>query len=75
MFFEGPHSPRCARLHWALRDATINDHPMPENLDWKQPDRMVPISPNMGVVAERHKALNWICGFGDYDWDDVDTPT
>ncbi|HDS1213045.1 TPA: DUF4272 domain-containing protein [Shewanella algae] len=35
------------------------------------------ISPDIdrGVVLERHYALNWLIGFENSDWDEVDTPT
>lgn len=38
---------------------------------------MVPVTQSaaVGVVAERHHALNWLVRFMDADWDDVDTPT
>jgi len=54
-------------LHWAVRDAQLNNKPVPKNLDG-------------GVVMERHHALNWLIGYsgGDYraqDWDDITTDT
>jgi hypothetical protein len=64
-------------IHWAIRDAWIHKRPIPEDLDWASGAKMVPVSecPAIGVVAERHHALNWLIRFGDADWDDVDTPT
>lgn len=50
------------RLHWAVRQARLDEKPAPAGLD-------------PGVVAERHHALNWLTRFEDADWDDVDTPT
>ena len=50
------------RLHWCVRDAQINQKPVPEGL--------LP-----GVVTERHRALNWLVRFENADWDDVDMPT
>jgi hypothetical protein len=64
-------------IHWAVRDTWIHKRPIPEDLDWASGAKMVPVSecPVVGVVAERHHALNWLIRFGDADWDDVDTPT
>jgi len=50
------------RFHWAVRQAQINKQPPPMKLE-------------LGVVSERHYALNWLTRFEDKDWDDVDTPT
>jgi hypothetical protein len=64
-------------LHWAIRDAWIHQRPIPANLDWSGQAEMIPVGQcaAVGVVAERHHALNWLIRFGDADWDDVDTPT
>ena len=50
------------QLHWALRDAELHHRPPPQGIDH-------------GVVMERHHALNWLCRYGDYEWDDVATDT
>ncbi|MED5371583.1 MAG: DUF4272 domain-containing protein [Myxococcota bacterium] len=50
------------RLHWAVREAHRSGTPMPADLDGS-------------VILERHTALNWICGWHDADWDQIDTPT
>ncbi len=50
------------RYHWAVRDASINDEPIPAGLD-------------SGVVMERHYALNWLIGYLGQAWDDVSTDT
>jgi hypothetical protein len=50
------------RLHWAVRQARLDETDPPANLE-------------SGVIAERHYALNWLTGFEDAEWDDVDTPT
>lgn len=65
------------RIHWALRQAWLGGEPIPENLDWKRPTKMVPPAPTAAgaVVEQRHYVLNWLVRFGDADWDDVDTPT
>ncbi len=64
-------------IHWAIRDAYIHKRPAPANLDWSSDAPMVPVTQSaaVGVVAERHHALNWLVRFMDADWDDVDTPT
>jgi len=48
--------------HWEARDARINSKPMPANLD-------------IGIIHERHHAINWIIGYGGLPWDDVTTDT
>ena len=65
------------RIHWTLRDSYLNNRPLPTNLNWAQPDDWVPAnaSASVGVVEQRHHALNWLANFMDADWDDVDTPT
>jgi len=65
------------RLHWAIRDAYINGRQLPANLDWASSNDWVPANASaaVGVVAERHYALNWLTNFMDAEWDDVDTPT
>lgn len=48
--------------HWKVRDAQINDKPIPDDLD---PE----------VVFERHYAFNWVIGYAGQDWDDITTDT
>ncbi len=50
------------QAHWSVRDAQINDRPVPDGL-------------NPGVVYERHYALNWLTGYEGSEWDDVATDT
>jgi len=50
------------QMHWAVRDARLNDKPVPNGYD-------------AGVVQERHYALNWLIGYSGQDWDDVSTDT
>jgi hypothetical protein len=47
--------------HWRVRDARLNDKPMPEELD-------------PGIVYERRYAASWLMGWGE-DWDNVPTDT
>jgi hypothetical protein len=66
------------RQHWAIRDAFLAERQIPADLDWTSgaEPMYVPGCPAAGVVAERHRALNWLIRFGDEDdWDAVDTPT
>ncbi len=65
------------KIHWAIRDAFINQKGIPENLDWRSQERTpVEQCPVVGVVEQRHHALNWILNFmNPTNWDDVDTPT
>lgn len=52
------------RLHWMARQARLDRQEPPGGLD-------------SSVIQERHHALNWLLGFGNFDvaWDDIDTPT
>ena len=50
------------RYHWALVDAELYDTAKPQGL----------LAP---VVEERHRALNWLIGYQDQDWDEVTTDT
>jgi hypothetical protein len=65
------------RLHWAIRDAWIGGRFIRSDLDWSagKPDVPPTQSAAVGVVEQRHHALNWLTRYGDADWDDVDTPT
>lgn len=50
------------RLHWAVRQA-------------RQDQQLHLGEIQSGVVYERHYALNWLTGFEQAEWDQVDTPT
>jgi hypothetical protein len=50
------------RLHWATRQAEIENKPPPGGL-------------NSGVVQEWHYAINWLTRYCDQEWDDVATDT
>lgn len=67
------------RVHWAIRDAYLHqDGMIPVGLDWSQNDDWVPVnlSAEVGVVEQRHHALNWLVNFLEPEnWDNVDTPT
>jgi Domain of unknown function (DUF4272) len=66
-----------ARIHWAIRDAYINNKLMPCNLDWSVNNEMLPVTQCVatGVVEERHHTLKWLIHLGNADWDDIDTST
>ncbi len=49
------------RLHWAARNANLNNQPMPANLD-------------LSIITERHYAINWATFYAD-DWDEITTDT
>ena len=49
------------RTHWAIRDAQIKGKPIPAGL-------------KVGVVVERHYALNWLVLYDD-EWDEITTDT
>ncbi|WP_296615227.1 DUF4272 domain-containing protein [Sphingomonas sp.] len=49
-------------LHWAARDAQINERPREQNVD-------------LEIIQERHHAINWVIGYGALDWDEVTTDT
>jgi len=48
--------------HWEARDARIHNRPMPANLD-------------IGIIQERHHAINWVIGYDSLPWDEVTTDT
>ena len=48
--------------HWEARDARIHSKPMPANLD-------------IGIIQERHHAINWVIGYDGLPWDEVTTDT
>lgn len=50
------------RYHWAVRQAGLDGDRPPASLD-------------PGVTMERHHALNWLIGYNNSDWDDVETDT
>ncbi|MCH5690836.1 DUF4272 domain-containing protein [Niabella sp. W65] len=45
------------RLHWATKNANLNNEPMPAGL-------------NLGIIMERHYAINWLTYYAD-EWDSV----
>jgi len=49
------------RLHWAARNADLNDQPMPANVD-------------LSIIMERHYAINWVTFYAD-EWDEISTDT
>jgi hypothetical protein len=49
------------RLHWATRNADLNNQPMPANLD-------------LSIIIERHYAINWVTFYAD-EWDEISTDT
>lgn len=49
------------RLHWATRNANLNNQPMPANLD-------------LSIIMERHYAINWVTYYAD-EWDEISTDT
>jgi Domain of unknown function (DUF4272) len=49
------------RLHWATRNANLNNQPMPASLD-------------LSIIMERHYAINWVTIYAD-KWDEVSTDT
>jgi hypothetical protein len=67
------------RIHWAIRDAYLHQGGMiPEDLDWTGQSEYVPVSLSaaVGIVEQRHHALNWLVNDANLDdWDDVDTST
>ena len=68
------------RIHWAIRDASLREpSTIPEQLDWSGAFTPVPDRASVqgiGVVEERHHALNWLVKFlNPENWDRVDTPT
>jgi hypothetical protein len=48
--------------HWLVRDAETNSRALPKGID-------------TGVLIERHRAINWLMGYGAQAWDDVTTDT
>lgn len=49
------------RLHWATRNANLNNLPMPADL-------------SLSVIMERHYAINWVTLYAD-EWDEITTDT
>ena len=62
------------RFHGAIRDARKAGRPLPANLDWSQPEAMVPPEecPAGNIVPERLRALCWLTRFREADWDDLE---
>ena len=49
------------RIHWATRNADLNNQPKPANL-------------SSSIVQERHYAINWVTYYAD-EWDQITTDT
>jgi hypothetical protein len=49
-------------FHWQARDAALNGRPIPPHLD-------------IGIIQERHHAINWTIGYEGLPWDEVTTDT
>ena len=65
------------RQHNGLRGCHTSGDLVPMNFNWNDPTEMVVASRSLAapVLAQRHRAMNWLIRFGDADWDYVDTPT
>lgn len=50
------------RLHWEARDAMIKGRNSSPSVD-------------VGIIQERHHAINWVIGYDGLDWDEVTTDT
>lgn len=50
------------RMDWACVDARVHGLTGPAHMDH-------------GVTQARHKTVNWLIGFENQEWDNVDTPT
>jgi len=48
--------------HWHARHAKLNSLPAPDGID-------------LGIVQERHHAINWVMGYQGLSWDEVTTDT
>lgn len=48
-------------LHWKARDAELQGR-SPHDVD-------------LGIIQERHHAINWVVGYDDLSWDEVTTDT
>jgi hypothetical protein len=66
------------RIHSAIRDAYLHEGGMiPSDLDWSTQTQQVSATQSaaVGVVEQRHYALNWLVNSDPVDWDRVDTST
>jgi hypothetical protein len=50
------------QLHWVARDARLNGTAPRQSVD-------------LGIIQERHHAINWITGYEGLEWDEVTTDT
>lgn len=57
----------------ALADETRNLHWEARDAEMKQRSPHPPV--DLGIVEERHHAINWVIGYDGLDWDDVTTDT
>ena len=53
---------RIYQVHWAARDAVIHGE-------------MSVSADQLTIIEARHRALNWLVGYCNQDWDDVSTDT
>jgi hypothetical protein len=53
---------KTLNLHWAARDAKFNNRPPPSHVD-------------IGIILERHYAINWVTGYEGLEWDMVTADT
>ena len=53
---------RILNLHWEARDAKLNDRSPRSRVD-------------LGIIQERHHAINWVIGYEGLPWDEVTTDT
>lgn len=59
------------RLDSVVREAGAAGRPIPAHLDWSQPGELLPAltSPPARITAERLRALRWLTGERDAEWD------
>jgi len=48
--------------HWEARDALVHDRALAPHLD-------------VGIIQERHHAINWVIGYDGLPWDEITTDT
>ena len=59
------------RLDRAVDDARHSGRPIPANLDWAQPDALLPVAECRAatIVHQRERALGWLTCSPNVDWD------
>lgn len=70
----------CSRINVRSKKEILDKADLIYRMDWACIDALMhgmncPGEMNPGVVQARHKTLNWLIGWGNGDWDSVDTPT